>query len=144
MNKFFIYTGKKRDGYMFLLTVLFVGTITFSIMAPYVVLGITAMQNSMVVLSSEQALANAYACADKGLFELQANLAYGGETLTLTDGTCTVHAPAGTGANSRTLCIEGTSGNTTRKFEILVDAMIPNIEIGTWREVEAITSCTTI
>lgn len=142
MNLFVTLSGKKREGYIFLLTVLFVGTIAFAIMATYIVLAVTSLQNSSTVYASEQALANAYACADHALYTVQSNFGYtGNEVLTLSSGTCTVHEVEGSGTSSRVVCVEGTMGSTSRKFEILVDTLVPNVQIGLWREVATISSC---
>jgi hypothetical protein len=131
-----------RDGYVYLLTVLFIGIIAFSVVGTYLVLSISSLQNGITVEYAAQALLNASTCAERGLLSLQNDANYGGEeSFTLSDGTCEILEPVGSGNNNRSLCTEGISGNSTRRIEIVISQLLPSMKVFSWREVADFSAC---
>jgi len=133
---------KSRDGYIFLLTVLFIGIIAFSVVGSYLVLSVGSLQNGLAFQQASQSLANANTCVERGLMELQNDSSYSGQELfTLQEGTCEILETGGSGNDNRTLCTEGISGNSTRRLEIVVKQLLPQVTIYSWREVAEFYSC---
>ncbi|MCB9807891.1 hypothetical protein H6770_01405 [Candidatus Peribacteria bacterium] len=131
-----------RDGYIYLLMVLFVGMIALTVLGSYMVLSVTAIQSSNSVRVSMQALSNASSCIERAVVSLQEDLNYAGdETITLADGTCILEAIGGSGTGDRTLCATGVVGNNKRRLEVYVIQMLPMVQIRSWKEVTSFTQC---
>ena len=125
------------------MTVLFVGVIAFTVLSSYLILSVTALQSSRSVELSTQSLANAHACIERALLELQEDINYAGdETLTLESGTCTLLEVGGSGTQNRTVCATGAIDNSTRKMEVVIDTVLPSLVISYWREASTFTYCT--
>lgn len=131
-----------RDGYVFLISVLFVGAIAMATAATLVILGIGAERSGRVYAQSSQAFQNAETCAERALRSLRTSLGYvGSETVTLTSGTCEIKAIDGSGNFSRSICVKGLAGNVTRRLQISVSELLPVAHIGSWQEVSSFTLC---
>lgn len=131
-----------RKGYVFLISVLFVSAVAVSVLGSYLLLSIAALENGVTFQASTQALENAQTCAERGLMSLFLDSGYTGtQTFTLTDGTCSILQPGGFGNDNRTLCLEGVSGAHTRRIEIVLERLLPSIQVYSWQEVATITSC---
>ena len=131
-----------RSGYIFLLSVLFVSAVAVSVLGSYLLLSIASMENGVTFEASTQALENAQTCAERGLMALFLDSGYmGNESVTLADGTCEILKVGGFGNENRTLCTEGIFGAHTRRMEIVVQSILPSIEVYSWQEVATITSC---
>lgn len=142
MRKRPIVIGKNRDGYIYLLMVLFVGIIALTVLGSYMLLSVTAMQSGRSVQLSMQALSNANTCIERAMYSVQNNIDYSGnETLTLTEGTCTLELIGGTGTQDRTICATGNDGNATRRIEVYLNTLLPMIQIRSWSEVTSFTLC---
>jgi len=135
----------RRRGYVFLITVLFVGVIGLSIMSTYFILSTAALQNGWSLEQSAQALANAETCAEHGLHALTENANYDGQDVLsfIEDlgGTCEILRVGGSGNNNRTVCTEGVAGTSTRRLEILVDQLLPTVKVSSWQEVSIFSAC---
>lgn len=137
-----LFPKASRSGYIFLISVLFVSAIAVSVLGSYLLLSIAAMENGITYQASGQSLENAQTCADRGLMSLFLDSAYVGvESVTLTNGTCDILKPGGFGNDNRTLCVEGISGAHTRRIEIVIERLLPSIQIYSWKEVAIITAC---
>lgn len=138
-------TPSCRRGYVFLITVLFVGIIGLSIVSTYFILSTAALQNGWSLEQSAQALANAESCAEIALQSLTQNSNYDGQdVVTFTEdigGTCEVLRVGGSGNNNRTVCTEGIAGKSTRRLEILIDQVLPNVKVSSWQEVPIFSVC---
>ena len=135
-------SSNARGGYVFLISVLFVSAVAVSVLGSYLMLSIAAMENGVTFQSSTQALENAQTCAERGLMSLfLANGYTGAETLALSEGSCEILQPGGFGNDNRTLCLEGISGSHTRRIEIVLERLLPSIQVYSWQEVATITSC---
>lgn len=137
-----LIVGHYRKGYVFLISVLFVSAVAVSVLGSYLLLSIAAMENGLTFEASNQALENAQTCAERGLMSLFVDSGYvGNETVNLSDGSCEILQPGGFGNEDRTLCLEGISGTHTRRIEIVLEQLLPNIQVYSWAEVATITSC---
>lgn len=131
-----------RNGYIFLLTVLVTGAISMAIVISLLLLSIAAERTGLSLQQSSQSFALAQLCAEHALLSLHEDLGYtGDEQLERSYGTCDILVIGGSGNSNRTICTEGISGNTVRRFEILVRKVIPSVEIYSWQEVELFTAC---
>jgi len=131
-----------RRGYIFLISVLFISAIVLSALGSYTLISIGILQNGITFQASAQALENANTCVEHGLMELFIDNGYvGNELRTLDDGTCEILQPGGYGNANRTLCVEGISGNHTRRMEVVISRILPSIQIYSWQEVSIFTAC---
>lgn len=134
--------SRHRSGYIFLISVLFVSAIVVSAIGSFTLISIGSMQNGLTFQASAQAMENANTCAEVGLMNLFLDSGYtGDESLVLDDGTCAILTPGGYGNSNRTLCVEGISGNHTRRMEIVISSLLPSITVYSWQEVSSILSC---
>ena len=125
-----------RPGYVFLISVLFVGAIAMSTAATLVVLGVGSMKSSITTMQSVQAMHNAETCVERVLRSLRASASYAGnETLALTNGSCVLSAIGGSGNLNRTICAKGIDGNVVRRVEVRVASLRPVATISSWQEV---------
>lgn len=133
---------KARPGYIFLLSVLFVSAIAVSALGSYLLLSIASLESGATFQESAQALEYAQSCAERALLNLFHSSSYeGDESIFYSNGECYILQPGGFGYENRTVCTEGVSGNHTRRLEIVVESILPSIEIYSWQEVASITSC---
>lgn len=135
----------RRQGYVFLITVLFVGIIGLSIMSTYFILSTASLQNGWALEQSAQSLAYAETCAEQALHSLTVNTNYSGEEFLAFEedlgGSCEILRVGGSGNTNRTLCVEGIAGDSTRRLEILIDRVLPSVQISSWQEVSFFTVC---
>lgn len=133
----------RKPGYIFLVSVLFVGAIALSVLGVYLLLSVASLQNGQLLESSSQAMQNAQQCTEYVLDTLLENNGYlGSEVVDLGDaGECYVLQVGGYGNENRTVCIEGTQGNITRRLEIILERILPSIQVYSWTEVASITAC---
>ncbi|MCF7844464.1 MAG: hypothetical protein K9M03_01370 [Kiritimatiellales bacterium] len=124
------------------MSVLFVGAIALAVTGTMLLLGWLTLRNAQIIEQSGRAFEAAMTCADHGLIELFEDENYlGDEELTLSNSSCSILRIGGSGNENRTLCAEGVSSSTTRRFEIIMEHILPSISIFAWQEVELFTSC---
>jgi hypothetical protein len=123
----------RRQGYVFLVSVLIIGAIATAMMASLTLLGLSSEQNGFAYLSSVRAEEYARNCAERAFRSLQSDLTYdGGEQITFTYGSCVIRHTGGSGNGDRTLCIEALSGRVTRRMEIALLRVYPRITVSSW------------
>jgi hypothetical protein len=131
-----------RGGYVFLLSILFIGAIAMSTTATLVILGIVARENSLAIADSAQAYQNAQTCIERALRSLRADTGYAGdEVLTLTRGSCTLLPIEGSGNQDRALCSLGIYEDAVRRIEVDVAELLPSGTVSVWEEVSSFTLC---
>jgi hypothetical protein len=133
----------RREGYVLLLSILFIGAIASAILTSVLMLGTNSGLVHFSVQQSARAVAAAEACAELGLESLRSNPSYGGDEIrTLETGvTCEILAIGGTGNTNRLICTEGKVGDATRRLEIVISALYPQIRIASWQEVSTFSLC---
>lgn len=133
---------RAHHGYVFLLSVLVVGTMAVATLGSLLFIGLGLLRTSATVEQSEQAFALAHTCAERALRALWEDAGYrGNEQLTFPQGTCNILHVGGSGNENRSLCVEGRAGETRRRFEIILGRLLPSIQVYSWQEVENFSSC---
>ena len=131
-----------RKGFVFLISVLIIGSIVTAMTMSLILLGLAAEQSGLTVVQSAQAYEYAQTCAERGLRSLRADLSYdGGEAFTFGNGSCSIAHTRGSGNANRALCVQGSSGRSTRRIEVALQQVYPQVKIASWREVGAFTLC---
>ena len=131
-----------RSGYTFLLAVLFIGAISIAVTGTMLLLSWLSMHNVTIMENSGKGYELAMTCAEHALLELYEDYTYAGnEELSGDDGPCYILPIGGAGYENRTLCVESESGNTIRRFETILNRVLPSIEVTAWQEVDVFTSC---
>ncbi|MFH0770029.1 MAG: hypothetical protein V1926_01485 [Candidatus Peregrinibacteria bacterium] len=132
----------RRNGYVFLMSVLFIGAIATAVASTSLLLGWMEMRDSRVFERSSRAFLLAQNCADRGVMELFNDNAFvGGTTVTTEDGECSILLTGGSGNENRTLCAEGVSGGAVKRLEIVLQRILPSVHVLAWREVSHFTLC---
>lgn len=135
-------TFRSRPGYVFLLSVLAIGTIATAAVLSLLLLGGSAEKTAYSLQQSMQALEYAQACAERSIENLRLDAVYGGdETAAFEGGTCDIHPIGGYGNGPRVLCIEGRSGSALRRLEVRIERLFPQVIVSLWREVPSFTLC---
>jgi len=133
---------RSRSGYVFLLSIIMVGAIAVATLGSLLMIGVGSLQIGGTVQQSEQARSLAQTCAERALRSLWEDGAYiGSEEFTFAEGTCAIWRVGGSGNENRSLCTEGNVGSTVRRYEILLQRVLPSIQVYAWREVEQFTAC---
>ncbi|MDD5041081.1 MAG: hypothetical protein PHX87_00155 [Candidatus Peribacteraceae bacterium] len=131
-----------RPGYIFLLSVIMVGAIAVATLSSLLMIGVGSMQIGFTVRQSEQARSLSQTCVERALRSLWEDTAYAGnEEFTFDEGVCDILRIGGSGNENRSVCAEGRVGPTVRRYEILLDRVLPSIQVATWREVDQFTVC---
>lgn len=124
-----------QRGYITLISVLVVSTISVAITVSLVLLGVGSSRSSFALEQVNQAKALANLCAEEALQEINDSTPYTGtDNLTIGQGTCT-YTVTNTGGQNRTITASGTVDTIIRKVSISIDAINPNINITSWQEV---------
>lgn len=119
-----------------LLSVLIVGAVGLAISTAVILLGIGAGKSSLTLQQSNQAKALANACQEEALQKLRESIYYSGnQTISFTNGSCTIQTISGAGNTNRTIQTSGTIGNVQRKIKVIVATVHPAITIQSWQEV---------
>jgi hypothetical protein len=133
---------RRRGGYVFLISVLSIGAIASATTISMLLLGLAAQQNGFALLQSTQAWEYAQTCVERALQSLRGDPFYAGDqTYVFAYGTCTLKSVGGANNLNRTLCAEGSSGESIRRIEVKVATLLPTTTIDTWREVGQFTYC---
>ena len=133
---------RSRPGYIFLISILMIGVVAMAAMTSLLLISIGIARSGLALQQSVQASALAHTCAERALLSLWKDSGYSGnEALVFAEGECDVLRTNGTGNENRSVCIEGRTGETVRRFEILIGRVLPSIQITSWREVDNFTAC---
>lgn len=131
-----------KDGYTFMLSVLFIGAVGAAVSGSMLLLSWLSLRNSMVIDQSNKAFEMSMRCAEHALYELYEDENYSGdESFNYGNESCNILLVGGAGNENRTVCTEGSSFNTTRRLEIIIERILPGITIFSWQEVEFFSSC---
>lgn len=134
--------SRSRDGYAFLITVLVIGVMATATATSLMLLGWAAEQNGFLIERSAQAEQYARGCIERTIRRLRIEPTYaGGETVAFAKGSCTVRPVAGDGANDRRVCVEGVSGKSTRRFQVAIAEIFPQVKTSSFAEVADFTLC---
>ncbi len=136
------YLTKERHGFILLITILIIGAIASAILSSLLLLGISSTQVSFSVQQSGEALAAAQGCAEYALLQLRQSPSYAGNEFKVLGTTqCEILAIGGIGNNNRSVCVEGTAGDTIRRLEIAISQILPQTQVYSWQEVSVFSLC---
>lgn len=151
----YLVPQKFRGGYTLLITVLVTGIITSSAAIAILMLGLSIERNAYSLQISSQTYEFTMSCAELAIDRLRQNLEYGGNeeiTIDVAGGyaygygntaTCIIRPITGFWNNDRTVCVESTYGDyTKRRQEIQIARVLPDTSIRSWQEVNNISLCT--
>lgn len=135
-------SSSSRPGYAFLVTVLVIGVMATATATSLMLLGWAAEQNGFLIERSAQAEEYAKGCLERTFRRLRLEPTYAGnETVTFPKGSCYVRPVAGDGVNDRRVCVEGRSGQTTRRFQVEIEELFPRIKTASFAEVVDFSLC---
>ncbi len=133
---------RSHNGYAFLVTVLVIGVMATATATSLILLGWAAEQNGFLFERSAQAEEYAKSCLERTFRRLRTEPTYaGGESVMFAKGSCVIHPIAGDGINDKRVCIEGTSGRSTRRFQASIAELFPTITMSSFAEVVTFTLC---
>lgn len=135
---------RSKNGYLLLISILIIGAIASVITASLILLGNSSELTAYSVDESFRARNAAEACADYALLALHNDPTYTGNVTIsafTTNVTCSIYPIGGSGNWNRTLCTEAQVGSTVSRLEILIDTLLPQIEVSSWQEVPEISLC---
>ena len=137
-----VFESLLREGYVLLIAVIAIGAVASIILSSLLLLGTSAGQVSHSVRRGAQAFAAAQGCAEYALLKLRESPSYSGNEMQALDaGTCEVLPIGGMGNNNRFICVEGVAGENTRRLEIVVRQILPQVRIDSYQEVADFSLC---
>lgn len=126
---------KVEDGYISLLSALFLTAIGSAVAVSMLLLGLGSSKSSYVHERSAQARSFANACAEEGLQKIRDDVSFSGSlTINLGEGSCTYTITKLSGQDRR-VDSSGTIGTLIRKVKINIDKITPSMNITSWQEV---------
>lgn len=127
---------KRESGYIALISVLLVGAIGLAIALSLLWLGVSNAKYAQANNYADQAKAMADYCVEMALLNVHTNLNYyGGDTITNLGDSCVIVTVSGKGNRGRTIQAIGTSGTVTRKVQVEIERVRPQIKLISWQEV---------
>ncbi len=125
----------KVNGYIALVSVLVVGSIALASAVSLLLLGIDASRTALVNTQAASARAAANTCAEVALDKLRQDVSYqGNETITLSNGSCTIATLFQSGSSTSIQLTAEVSG-LTRKSMIQTATLISQVQLESWQEV---------
>lgn len=129
------YFKKNNNGYVTLISVLIAGAVGLSISLNLFLLQVSGVRANDIQIKSSLAKSFANACVETALENIRNNTSYtGSDNLSFSLGSCTFTV-VNTGGESRTISIEGVSGETNRKVFVIISSINPLISVSSWQEV---------
>lgn len=124
-----------KKGFVTLLSVLIVSALALVVATSLLLVGTSSTKSSISFITSNQAKGLANGCAEAALTQIQANINFSGtNNLTYGNGTCSYTVTKLTGQN-RTIAVTASAGQSTRKINININQISPNIITNSWQEV---------
>lgn len=130
------FSRKKERGVITLMSVLIVGALGLTLTVSLLSLGV---DSTRTIISQEQSFfAQNYAdaCGEYALNKLRLSTGYaGGDTLTFSQGSCSVDSVLGSGDTNRTVHVRGSTPSVTRRVKIQIAHITPSLSLTSWEEV---------
>ena len=122
-------------GFVTLFGIIIVGSVGVAVAVSLLWFGVESSRTSLVVQHSVQAKSIANACAEEALNRIRDEKTFvGGDNLSFSDGDCSFSVQDQGGAN-RLVTASGVVGSVTKKIQINIDAIVPQIHVSSWNEV---------
>ncbi len=142
MRRFHQHRRASKPGYIMLVTVLVVGAVATAVVASLLFIATNSARTALTLERSALAETYGMTCMETALRSLFVNGSYaGGVSQTFTRGNCDILAIGGSGNEDRTVCVQATSSDVTRKWEANLTRIIPSIRFSAFHEVSDFTLC---
>lgn len=123
---------KNQQGFIALIAVLIIVSVTLSIGLSLNILSINETQSSLIRQNSTQTFGIVDGCAREAYLRVERDNNYAGGSLNIGQGSCIITVvPQGT---DRIITIESDVNNSVRKIETSVDVTSSNIFVNYWLE----------
>lgn len=125
-----------KQGFVTLMSVLIVGAVGIAVAVSLILLGLSSSRTSFAIEQSNQAKALANACAEEALQQIRDSTPYVARSgsFLLEQGEC-IFSVTNEGGENRTITVLATVGTTVRKVEVIIDQIIPVIQVVSWQEI---------
>ena len=134
MKKDLEFTRFEQSGFITLISVVVIGTITLAVALAALYSGTTAAKNIIALQQSQQAKMLASSCAEEALLQVRNNAFYvGSSTLYNSAGSCTYSVSLGTGV-VRYVNATSTAGTQVRHVAITLDSISSSLHVVSWVE----------
>src|SRR3989338_1357885 len=125
----------RHGGYITLVSVLVVGAVGVAISTSLLLLGLGSSRTSFAVEQSRPAQALANACSEEALKQISMSAPFTGSgNVVLGKGACSYTVTI-QGGHNRIITAVGTVGTIVRKVKIIIDQIVPAIQVVSWQEV---------
>ena len=123
------------SGFVALLGIIIVGSVGVVIAISLLWFGVESSRTSFVLQQSVQAKSFANACAEEALNRVRDDEFFvGGGNFSFDDGVCNYFVQNQGGSN-RLITVDGIVGVVVRKIKIVIDVIVPQINVSFWGEV---------
>lgn len=124
-----------RKGMILLLTVIIVGAVAGAISMTLLASGVDNTIVSGEYDQSTSAKSLADSCAEEALLYIRDNNSFTGTTNVVIGSDQCSYSVVNTGVSNRTIQAESTVHGNTRRVQVIVDQLTPNINVNSWSEV---------
>ncbi len=125
-----------KPGFNLLISVLVLGAVASAISVVMLLVSVGNLRSSLAVEQGTLARTYADACAEEGVYQLWLDTTYSGnQTLTFADGSCTIQTVTGSGDTNRTIQAVGTVADSTRRIEVEIATVQPQVSLTSWLDV---------
>lgn len=131
-----IHPRTSPKSFVSLMSVIVIGTVGMVIALSLLLIGTDSLKSINLSYDSSRARNYADGCVERALNSIRADQAYAGpDTYSFDYGSCEVLGIINAGTETPTIHVEGISKTATKRIEVIISAVKPQITIGTWREV---------
>lgn len=122
--------NNKQKGFIALITVLIIGLLLLGIIMSIPLITTDNIKSTLALKKGVQARELAKSCAEITFLELQKDINYTGETLSLDSGSCIISVADST--DGKSISIEATAEDYTKTLLIEVEILGRSINIASW------------
>jgi hypothetical protein len=126
---------KKNNGFVILVGIIVIGAIGLAVSLILSAIGTAAVSDSQVINDYRQAKNLAEACVEEALQQISDSVPFAGSGTQIVGGEVCNYSVVNLGGSNREVTAWATGGLSTARFEVLIDAIRPSINIVSWQEV---------
>lgn len=127
---------KSQKGYIALITILIIGAVGVTIAVSLLTASIGKSKSSNITNYSQKAEDAAYTCSEEALRQIKTDPSYTGNyNLNLGDDISCNYNIIDLGSENREIQSQGSYQQVTKKVEVSIDQINPQINISLWQEV---------
>jgi len=128
--------SEKNKGYIILISILIIGAVGTAIAVSVLLLGIAQARTSLTLDQSNEAMGLADACSEDALWQIRNDDIFTGAiSYDYGDERTCDYTVANTGGENRTIQTTAHVKDVTRKSEILISQIDPEITVDSWLDV---------